>query len=126
MAWAAFWLGQRVVAHPDGDVANALGAVTSRFLLRETVSVEPLPREKGVEVFDHQGKTFFPTLEEGMAHARATLTTAVESRAAELGLVETHLEIKEEVIEDYADFSRRTRKELVIARVEAVMTGIPR
>jgi len=87
--------------------------------------VEPLPRDKGVEVFDHQGKTFFPTLDEGMAYAREHLTNAVQERAAQLGLVDTHLELKEEVLEDYADFSRRTRKELVIARVEAVLTGIP-
>ena len=42
-----------------------------------------------------------------------------------LGLGGTHLEWREELIEDYADFSRRTRKELVIARVEAILTGMP-
>ena len=118
-------LGDRVVVHEHGDVANAVGAVTSRFLLRETVSVEPLPREKGVEVFDHTGKTSFPTLEEGMAHGRSLLKAKLTHRAQELGLEETHLELNEEVIEEYADFSQRKRKELVIARIEAILTGIP-
>jgi hypothetical protein len=100
-----------------GEVANAVGAVTSRFMLRETVTVEPVKRG-GVEVFDHQGKRPFATVEEGLAHARAALEQRLTADGEALGLSDTRLEWNEEVIEDYADFSRRTRKELVIARVE--------
>ena len=107
-----------------GEVANAVGAITSRFVLRESVTVEPL-RRGGVEVFDHQGKQAFATLAEGLAHARAVLEHRLTAAAKAHGLDDTCLEWHEEVIEDYADFSRRTRKELVIARVEAVLTGMP-
>ena len=117
-------LRERMVTPEHGDVANAVGAITSRFVLRESVTVEPLQRG-GVEVFDHQGKQAFATLAEGLAHARAVLEHQLTAAAKAHGLRDTHLEWNEEVIEDYADFSRRTRKELVIARVEAILTGMP-
>jgi N-methylhydantoinase A/oxoprolinase/acetone carboxylase beta subunit len=117
-------LGERTVQPEHGEVANAVGAVTSRFMLRETVTVEPVKRG-GVEVFDHQGKRPFATVEEGLAHARAALEQRLTADGEALGLSDTRLEWNEEVIEDYADFSRRTRKELVIARVEVILTGLP-
>ena len=109
---------------PDGDVANAVGAIASRFLLRDTVTLEPL-RYGGVELFDHHSKRAFPTLAEGIAHARQGLEARLRQRAADLGLASPELTFREEVIEDYADYSKRTRKELVIARVEATLTGLP-
>ena len=60
-----------------------------------------------------------------MQAAKAQMETRLRERAAELGLEQPAIEFVEEVIEDYADYSRRTRKELVLARVEAVLTGLP-
>ena len=117
-------LRERLLIPEHGEVANAVGAITSRFVLRESVTVEPVKRG-GVEVFDHQGKQAFATLEEGLVHARAVLEDRLKAGGKALGLGDTHLEWREDLIEDYADFSRRTRKELVIARVEAILTGMP-
>ena len=117
-------MARRFVTHPHGDVANAVGAITSRFLLRESVSIEPL-RRGGVELYDHRGKRELPSLPAALSEARAFLKTALLARAAELGLKDTSIELSEEVREDYADFSKRTRTELVIAHVEAVLTGMP-
>ena len=117
-------LRQRAVAPADGDVANALGAITTRFLLRESVTIEPLKRG-GVELYDHQGKRAFPDLAQAQAHARTALRAQLETRAQSLRLQDVRLEFSEEVIEDYAEFSRRARKELVIARIGAVLTGMP-
>jgi hypothetical protein len=114
--------GLRVPEH--GDVANALGAVASRFVWRESATLEPL-RYGGVELFDHHGKRALPTLEAGLAEARRVLEARLRERAAAEGLREIEVRIREEVIEEYAEFSRRTRKELVLARVEAVLTGMP-
>ena len=115
---------RRMVSPADGDVANALGAVTTRFLLRESVTIEPV-RRGGVELFDHQGKRSFATLAEAQAHARATLRHQLEDRARALHLKDVAFQIDEELIEDYAEFSRRARKELVIARTHATLTGMP-
>ncbi len=113
------------IAVPEhGDVANAVGAIASRFVLRESATLEPL-RYGGVELFDHHGKRPYPSLEEGMQAAKAQMEARLRERAAELGLEQPAIEFVEEVIEDYADYSRRTRKELVLARVEAVLTGLP-
>jgi hypothetical protein len=117
-------MAQRLVTHPHGDVANAVGAITSQFLLRDSVSIEPL-RRGGVELFDHHGKRAFASLEAALGEARAHLHDALHARAAALGLRSPHFELREEVLEDYADFSRRTRKELIIARVHALLTGMP-
>ncbi|MCZ6556837.1 MAG: hypothetical protein O7A69_03555 [SAR324 cluster bacterium] len=117
-------LRERLLKPNHGDVANAVGAITSRFVLRESVTVEPVKRG-GVEVFDHQGKQGFASLREGLAHARRLLDNQLRASGDALGLQDVHLELREEVFEDYADFSSRTRKELVIARVEAILTGMP-
>ena len=117
-------MNQRLVTHPDGDVANAVGAISSRFILRENVTLEPV-RYGGVELFDHQGKTFFPDLQSGLEHARAHLRNLLEAQAREHRLTHTDLRIHEEVIEDYADYSKRGRKELIIAHVEGMLTGMP-
>lgn len=117
-------MARRLLSHPDGDVANAVGAITSQFLLRESVSIEPVKRG-GVELFDHRGKRFFETLESALEEARGLLRDGLHARAAALGLREPHFELREEVLMDYADYSRRARTELVIARVEAVLTGMP-
>ncbi len=113
-----------LVRPPDGDVANAVGAVTSSFLLRESVTIEPLRRGR-VELYDHQGKWEFPGLEEAMEHGRKFLKETLEARADKLGLRNTRYELSEEIMEDYADYSRRSRKELVIARLEAMLLGMP-
>ena len=117
-------MARRMVHHPDGDVANAVGAITSQFLLRESVSIEPTKRG-AVELFDHRGKRAFATLDEALAEARRLLRATLHERAAQLRLREPIFELHEEVLEDYADFSRRARKELVIARVHATLTGMP-
>lgn len=117
-------MAQRLVVHPDGDVANAVGAITSRFVLRENVTLEPV-RYGGVEMFDHLGKTFYPDLETGLEHARTHLRTLLESRAQALRLTGTTLAIHEDIYEDYADYSKRGRKELVIAHLEALLAGMP-
>jgi hypothetical protein len=117
-------LRQRAVAPADGDVANALGAITTRFLLREDFTIEPV-RQGGVELYDHQGKRHFATLALALAYARAALEAKLQGRAAELALTDTRLNVREEIVEDYAEFSRRARKELVIARVAATLTGMP-
>ena len=117
-------MARRQVSHPDGDVANAVGAITSEFLLRESVSIEPIKRG-GVELYDHRGKREFPTLDDALAEARAFLRDTLHARATELGLRDVRFELHEDVLMDYADFSRRTRQELVIARVEALLTGMP-
>jgi len=117
-------MARRLVSPPDGDVANAVGAIASRFLLRESVTIEPLKRG-GVELYDHRGKRELASLAEAQAEARAFLQATLTARAAALGLKETVYALHEEVLEDYADFSRRSRKELVIARLEAVLTGMP-
>ena len=117
-------MAQRLNVHPDGDVANAVGAITSRFLLRESVSIEPV-KAGGVELYDHQGKTFFAELDEALTHAREHLHATLHERARALGLNDVQYEINENVLEDYADWSRRARKVLVIARVEATLTGMP-
>jgi N-methylhydantoinase A/oxoprolinase/acetone carboxylase beta subunit len=117
-------LARRMIAPADGDVANALGAITSSFLLRESVSVEPL-RYGGVELYDHRGKEAFPTLPVALAEGRRRIETVLQERARALRLGGTELTWREEVIEDYAEFSKRTRKELVIARLEGVLTGMP-
>lgn len=117
-------MARRFVTHPHGDVANAVGAITSRFLLRESVSIEPLKRG-GVELYDHRGKRELPSLEAALSEARAFLKATLAARATELGLKDTSIELSEEVREDYADFSKRTRRELIIAHVEAVLTGMP-
>jgi hypothetical protein len=117
-------LGAMLRAPADGDVANALGAIASGFVLHESVSVEPVVTG-GFELFDHQGKRFFPAFADAMAEGRAFLRSALEARARALGLREPRLALEEEVLEDYAAFSRRTRKELIIARIEGVLTGDP-
>ncbi len=117
-------MARRMVHPPDGDVANAVGAITSQFLLRESVSIEPTQRG-AVELFDHRGKQTFATLAEALEEGRRLLHTTLHERAAQLGLRAPAFELHEEVLEDYADFSRRARKELVIARVHATLTGMP-
>ncbi len=117
-------LRRRMVSPGDGDVANALGAITTRFLLRESVSIEPVKRG-GVELYDHHGKRFFASLAAAQVHARAALKDQLEARARALRLKDVAFELSEEVVEDYAEFSRRARKELVIARLEAILTGMP-
>ncbi|MEE8396176.1 MAG: hydantoinase/oxoprolinase N-terminal domain-containing protein [bacterium] len=117
-------LGGRLVNPEHGDVANAVGAVVSRFVLRETATVEPL-RYGRVEVFDHESRAEFDSVAAGFAHARAQLEARLTARAGELGLGEVELNWNEEVLEEYADYSKRTRKQLVIARLEAILTGIP-
>ncbi len=117
-------LAQRMIAPRDGDVANALGAITSSFLLRASVSIEPL-RYGGVELYDHRGKATFPTLEEAVAEGRRRIEAELTQRAQVLRLGSTELTWREEQIEDYVEFSKRTRKELVIARLEGVVTGMP-
>ncbi|MDH5752466.1 MAG: hypothetical protein OEZ59_08625 [Deltaproteobacteria bacterium] len=117
-------LGKRVVFPEHGDVANALGAVTSEFVLRERVSIEPV-YAGGVELFDHEGKTFFADLATALQRARALLKERLEDAARRHRLGGTSLSLSEEIIEDYADYSRRTRRELVIAHVEGVLTGMP-
>jgi hypothetical protein len=118
------WLRPSLVVPEHGDVANAVGAVASRFVLRDSVTIEPL-RYGGVELFDHLGKRAFPSLRDAQAAARRTLETRLRDRAEALGLEDAELRISEEVIEDYAGFSRRNRRELVLARMEAVLTGMP-
>ena len=117
-------LRRRMVSPEHGDVANALGAITTRFLLREGVTIEPVKRG-GVELYDHHGKRFFSSLAAAQSDARALLKERLEARARALRLKDVAFELSEEVIEDYAEFSRRARKELVIARLEAVLTGMP-
>jgi N-methylhydantoinase A/oxoprolinase/acetone carboxylase beta subunit len=117
-------LRRRIVSPADGDVANALGAITTRFLLRESVTIEPL-RQGGVELFDHHSKRHFSSLALALAYARAALEAKLQGRAAELKLTDTRLDVQVEIVEDYAEFSRRARKELVIARVAATLTGMP-
>jgi N-methylhydantoinase A/oxoprolinase/acetone carboxylase beta subunit len=113
-----------LVVPEHGDVANAVGAVASRFVWRESATLEPL-RHGGVDLFDHHGKRPFATLAQGLAEARRVLEARLRARADAMGLVQPELRFREEVIEDYAEFSRRTRKEFVLARVEAVLTGMP-
>ena len=117
-------LARRMIAPADGDVANALGAITSSFLLRESISVEPL-RYGGVELYDHRGKEAFPSLDEAMAEGRRRIEAVLKDRAQALRLGGTELTWRDEVIEDYVEFSKRTHKELVIARLEGVLTGMP-
>lgn len=117
-------IARRLTVPPHAEVANAVGAITSHFLLRESVSIELLPRH-GVELFDHRGKTRYDTLDEAMTAGRAWLRDTLTERADALGLVGPELALHEDVVTDYADFSRRTRTELVIARIEAVLTGMP-
>jgi len=117
-------LAGRLLAPPHGDVANAVGAITSAFLLRESVSIEPVVGG-GVELFDHEGKRPFPGLAEALAHARDWLRTTLGARAAALGLRHDGVQLSEEVLEDYAPLSRRARKELVIAHVRGQVTGVP-
>jgi hypothetical protein len=117
-------LAQRMITPGDGDVANALGAITSSFLLRESVSLEPL-RYGGVELYDHHGKETFPALELAEAEGRRRIEQALRDRAKALRLGGTELSWREERVEDYVEFSKRSRKELVIARLEGVLTGMP-
>ena len=49
----------------------------------------------------------------------------MHTRAEALGLRDVQFALHEDILEDYADFSRRARKELIIARVEALLTGMP-
>jgi hypothetical protein len=117
-------LWRRMIYPPDADVANALGAIATRFLLRESVTIEPV-RRGGVELYDHRGKRFFETLAAAQAQARTELKASLEDRARALRLKDIAFDVSEEVIEDYAEFSRRARKELVIARIEATLSGMP-
>ena len=91
---------------------------------RESVSIEPLKRGR-VELYDHQGKREFSSFEESLQHARTFLRDTLEKRGGELGLRDTRFEITEDILEDYADYSRRARKVLVIARIEATLSGMP-
>ncbi|MBI3993880.1 MAG: hypothetical protein HY342_11440 [Candidatus Lambdaproteobacteria bacterium] len=118
-------LRAQVLVPEHGDVANAVGAIATPFVLRFEVTVEPLRYGGQVEVFDHEHKTTCPSLEAGMTLARARVREVLQARAEALGLRAPVLEESEELIEEYADFSRRTRKELVIARVKGVLTGTP-
>jgi hypothetical protein len=115
---------QRMTVPLDGDVANALGAVTSQFVLRESVSIEPM-RYGGVELYDHRGKQYFPSLSDALTEARKRLKASLMERARALSLTDTDFKLDEFVLEDYAEFSRRAHRELVIARVEALLTGMP-
>jgi len=117
-------LRRRMVTPDDGDVANAVGAITSSFLLRESVTVEPL-RNGGVELYDHAGKSVFAEIAEALAEGRRRIESALSSRAKALRLADMRWNWREEIIEDYADYSKRTRKDLVIARLEGVLTGMP-
>ena len=117
-------MARRMATHPDGDVANAVGAIASQCLLRESVSIEPLKQGR-VELYDHQGKREFASFAEALEHGRALLRDTLKQRGGELGLKGARLEITEEILEDYADYSRRARKELVIARIEATLSGMP-
>jgi hypothetical protein len=78
-----------------------------------------------VELYDHRGKRELASFAEALAEARAFLHATLTGRADALGLKDTAYALHEEVLEDYADFSRRSRKELVIARLEAILTGMP-
>ena len=88
------------------------------------MSIEPLKQGR-VELYDHQGKREFPSFAEALQHARSFLRDTLVKRGAGLGLRGTRLEIREDILEDYADYSRRARKELVIARIEATLSGMP-
>jgi hypothetical protein len=117
-------MAKRIVVPPGGDVANALGAITSSFLLRESVSIEPL-RYGGVELYDHHGKETFPNLETALVEGRRRIETVLMERAKSLRLTGIELTWHENRIEDYVEFSKRTQKEVVVARLEGVLTGMP-
>lgn len=117
-------MARRLVVPADGDVANALGAITSSFLLRESVTAEPL-RYGGVELYDHRGKETFPSLETALTEGRRRIEAALMERAKALRLSGIKLTWHESRIEDYVEFSKRTQKEVVIARLEGVLTGMP-
>ena len=53
---------------------------------------------------------------EGIAQARAGMERQLRARADELGLTSTRLSFREEVMEEYADYSKRTRKEHELRR----------
>ena len=112
------------MTHPDGAGAKRVGAITSHCRLRESVSIAPLKQGR-VELYDHQGKREFASFAEALEHGRALLRDTLEKRAGELGLSGTHFEITEDILEDYADYSRRAHKALVIARTEAPLTAMP-
>lgn len=117
-------LKSRLICPQHMEVANAVGAITSAFVFRESYSIEPLAR-KGVELFDHQGKETFPDLAHALKEARKRMEATLNKQAKQRRLKEIQVEITEEIIEEYADLSRRTRKEFVIARIHGTLKGLP-
>ena len=107
-----------------GAVANAVGAICSPFILRLGATVEP--RKGGdVEVFAVGRRARFDTPALGIEAARGWLCERLEEEAARLNLHDAQLHIAVEKTEDYADFSKRQRRELVIARLRACLQGYP-
>ncbi len=83
-------LGSRLIIPEDGDVANALGAVSSKVTVRQTGSVLPLPNGKFL-VNGLKKTSRFETYDMACEHMENTLAAEIIEKAAANGTGEKEI-----------------------------------
>lgn len=125
-------LAKQAQQHAHGNVANALGAALSRFDLRAQATITLSANKRLVEVYDHEQRRDFASLNAAFAYAREILELRVRAWGRELGLVEPILQWDERI--DTEDSARAPgglrmpedpQQSFVIARLEALLSGLP-
>jgi len=92
---AAAALNAKVVIPDHADVANAVGAITSRIHIRRKIDIiSPLPGR--YQIVGLAGVKNFSELEEATAHAEARLMEQVRQLARTAGTSETRVDIRQE------------------------------
>lgn len=92
---AAKLLETEAILPQHADVANAIGAITSRIVVRRRVKIHPAERG-GFSLEGLPGATHFPTLTKAEAFAREALRDLVLRLAREAGTGETRVLIDSE------------------------------
>mgnify|MGYP000361942620 CR=1 FL=1 len=103
------------------EVANAVGAVTSRVLVREVASVKPGEFGSYI-VHSRRGRTEHSTLEEAEEAAREAVIDITRQRARRFGTREDQVEV--DVVPRYAHL-RDGDPQLLEVRVEGQLAGAP-
>ncbi|NIS70760.1 MAG: hypothetical protein GTO12_18005 [Proteobacteria bacterium] len=89
---AAKWLNTRLIIPAHVEVANAVGAVVGAVILRQRVTIMPIPDGDRVRVYLHQGVWDFEDLEKADDFARKEIAPWLVDEAQKAGAV--HVEIK--------------------------------
>ena len=121
LAEAASLLGAEAVLPEHADVANAIGAVTSRVRVRRQVKIRP-SQAGGFLIEGLPGAKRFLDLEEATIHARAGLMRLVRELAFAAGTGETSVEID---VDDHIYTTANGSPVFMSRTLSAELTGEP-